>query len=707
MILFTFVVLSVNSQTTIMGRITDKSGETIVGANVYLENSYDGTSSDVEGNFIFTTGLQGQQKLIVSFIGYVELELPVTLNGEPVTLDILLQPDQQELGGVEITAGAFEASDEKKAVILRPLDIVTTAGGLADVSAVMNTLPGTQTVGEEGKLFVRGGDSYETQTFIDGMQVISPYTSSMPDVPSRGRFSPYMFNGTMFSTGGFSAEYGQALSSALILKSNDLPEQTATSLSLMTIGPGIEHTQKWDHSSLSASMEYMNLQPYFALVPPEFEWEKAPEAMGGMMTFRHKTGPDGMLKGFANYSHSRSGMYYPDPADINRSMLIGLMNDNLYAQANYQEGIHDKWITQSGVSYLRNLDDTDLDSDNVTEKQQSAQVRQVFTYLHSEKIIVKSGAEWLRKTFAQDYFASMEKITYSTDFSDNLLAGFLETEIKINHRYAARIGGRYEYSTLLDRGNIAPRISMAMRTGANSQVSFAYGIFYQSPENDYLRFNRSLDYERAAHYILNYQIMKNRRVFRAEIYRKKYDNLVKFTELNAPDPAGYTNTGDGYAQGIDLFWRDQATFSNIDYWISYSFLDTERDYRDYPRAAVPAFASRHNLSFVFKYWVGKLSTQFGGTYSFASGRTYFNPNSDKFLSDKTKPYNDLSLNASYLTEIFGKFTIVHLSASNVLGFDNIFGYHYQTSPGSDGSYPSYSVKQWAKRFWFVGVFISI
>lgn len=707
LILFAGIVMSVSSQTTIMGRITDKSGETIVGANVYLENSYDGTSSDVEGNFSFTTALSGQQKLVVSFIGYIQLEQALDLGGEPVTLSIILQPDNQELGGVEITAGSFEASDEKKAVILRPLDIVTTAGGLADISAVMNTLPGTQTVGEEGKLFVRGGDSYETQTFIDGMQVINPYTTSMPDVPSRGRFSPYMFNGTMFSTGGFSAKYGQALSSALILRSNDLPEQTVTGLSLMTIGPGVEHTQKWDHSSVSASMEYMNLQPYFALVPQEFDWEKAPEAFGGMMTFRHKTGPDGMLKGFANYSHSSSAMYYPDMTDLNRTMLIGIRNDNLYGQINYQDAIGEQWITQSGLSYMRNMDDTDLDRDNVHELEQSWQARQVFRFLYSEKAVFKGGVEWMRKDFSQEYFVSSEDITYTTCFTDDLFSGFLETEITVSNRFAARAGGRYEYSALLKKGNIVPRVSMAYKTGASSQVSFAYGIFYQTPSGDYLRFDHDLDFERATHYILNYQIMKNRRVFRVEVYRKKYHDLVKYITLNSPDPNQYTNNGKGYAQGIDIFWRDQRTFSNIDYWISYSYLDTQRDYKDYPGPAVPTFASKHNASVVVKYWVGKLSTQFAGTYSFASGRTYYNPNSEEFLKDKTKSYHDLSLNASYLTEIFKKFTIIHLSVSNVLGFNNIFGYHYQTTPGTDGTYPSFAVKQWAKRFWFLGVFISI
>ncbi|MEJ7665878.1 MAG: hypothetical protein WKG07_43365 [Hymenobacter sp.] len=56
-----------------------------------------------------------------------------------------------------ITGGAFEASDERRAAVLKPLDMLTTAGANADIAAALNTLPGTTRVGEEGKLFVRGG----------------------------------------------------------------------------------------------------------------------------------------------------------------------------------------------------------------------------------------------------------------------------------------------------------------------------------------------------------------------------------------------------------------------------------------------------------------------------------------------------------------------------------------------------------------------
>ena len=87
------------------------------------------------------------------------------------------------------------ADEDQKSPILRPIDIVTTAGATADIAGALNTLPGTQTVGEEGKLYVRGGDGYETKTFIDGMRVVSPYYTTVPQTATRNRFSAFMFKG--------------------------------------------------------------------------------------------------------------------------------------------------------------------------------------------------------------------------------------------------------------------------------------------------------------------------------------------------------------------------------------------------------------------------------------------------------------------------------------------------------------------------------
>ncbi len=129
-------------------------------------------------------------------------------------LTVILEEQPGEIRAVIIAAGAFDSGELSRPVVLKPMDIATTPSAVGDIYGALATLPGAQLVGNEGGLFVRGGEGYETKTFIDGMQVSNPYMSKLPDLPTRSRFSPLLFSGTAFSTGGFSAEYGQAPSSS-------------------------------------------------------------------------------------------------------------------------------------------------------------------------------------------------------------------------------------------------------------------------------------------------------------------------------------------------------------------------------------------------------------------------------------------------------------------------------------------------------------
>lgn len=123
-------------------------------------------------------------------------------------MTVILKESVNALDAVVITAGTFEAGDKARVSVLKPLDIVTTAGAAGDIIGALTTLPGAQTVGESGRLFVRGGEANETQTFVDGMRVAQPYGATANNTPTRSRFSPFLFSGVSFSTGGYSAEYG-------------------------------------------------------------------------------------------------------------------------------------------------------------------------------------------------------------------------------------------------------------------------------------------------------------------------------------------------------------------------------------------------------------------------------------------------------------------------------------------------------------------
>lgn len=695
-----FVILLLNTagafaQGAISGKVTDEKNRPVPFANVYIKDTYDGGSTDENGNFSFTTDVTGEAILGVSSVGYETYEQPVNIGSEELIIEIKVKSKISELNTVVITAGAFEASDTKKAVVLKPLDIVTTAGASGDIYGALQTLPGTNPVGEEEGLFVRGGSAAETKTIIDEMIVQNPFFSSVPDVPQRGRFSPFLFKGTIFSTGGYSAVYGQALSSALILNTQDLPANSSTGIGIMPIGINLSRTQRWKKTAANLSGGYVNLKPYFWLQKQLTDWEKEPESISGSLILQHKTSETGIVKLYSTYSTSDLSMRYNSFDSPGGKSRFSLENQNIYLNSSYKEMLGDKWSLFTGVSYANDKDKLFVDTMDISSDEELGQAKVIFT----RQVFTNSSIKFGSEVHVQKADGTFNQYTGKID--ETYSAGFVEADIFLSRKLAIRSGWRYEYSEFLAQSNIAPRTSIAYKTGEHSQVSLAHGFFYQTPENRFLFQDRNLDFERAEHYILNYQRIKSDRTFRVELYEKGYDDLVKYNYTSAD---WLNNSGNGYARGFDIFWRDKKTLKNTNYWISYSFLDTERDYREFPTAAAPTFTSKHTASLVYKYWFAKIRSSVGATYTYASGRPYYNPNrpASEFLSDRTPDYHNLSINASRLTTIRGNFTVIFFSVNNVLNRENIFGYRYS----ADGT-QRMPVSPPNLRNFFIGCFISI
>ncbi len=691
---------SIFAQTKITGKVTDQNNAPLPGANIYIKDSYDGATSDADGKFSFISDETGDAVLVVSFVGYKSSETNLTLDGKPKNVDVVLEENSTELGTVVISAGSFEASDEKKAVILRPLDIVTTAGATADIYSALKTLPGAQQIGETEGLFVRGGSASETKTIIDEMIVQNPFYSKVPDIPSRGRFSPFLFKGTIFSTGGYSAQYGQALSSVLVLNTQDLAPKTQTSLSLMILGLGGSHVQRWENTSLAVEANYYNLSPYFDAFKQRTDWKQSPRGIDFSTNLRQKTSDTGMLKVFSSYSNGDLSLYNLNLDDLITKEYFGSKDYNFFLNANYREVFGNDWAFFAGYSFSDDNQKIDLTSEKIEndEKLNTAKVTV------SKEIIGKSyilfGGEILNYNYKNNYNE------FTSTLNEVFSAGFVETDVFITNDIAVRLGLRSEYSKLLDKTNFAPRFSAAYRLGDYDQLNFAYGNFYETPGKEFLIFTKNYEFEKSTHYIANYQYLGENITFRIEAYYKDYSDLAKgndfvYPTFDVPDTP-YGSYGRGYAKGIDIFWRDRQTFDLTDYWISYSYLDTKRDYRNYPKLAQPTFATPHTFSVVVKRWVPQIASSVGVTYSYATGRPYFNPNNPDFLGDRTKAYQNLSFNISYLTNVFNNFTVVYASLDNLIGYNNIYSYRYS----SDGSVRMPIVSP-ALRSFFIGMFISL
>ena len=677
------------AQVKFTGRVTDQKKMPLSGANVFFQNSYDGATADSIGNFRFKTSLKGMQTLKATFIGYKPLLKQMNLDSaKTITLDLILQESNDQIDEVVINAGSFEASDEKKAVILRMLDVATTPSAQGDIFGALCTLPGVEKVGEDGRVFVRGGESYETKAFLDGMNVSSPYLSKMPDLPTRGRFSPLLFSGTLFSTGAYSAEYGQALSGIVDMKTNSIETEDKSSVSIMTVGVMGSTTKCWKGASLSLIGDYVTTGLSNLINKQQVEWIKNPAGIDGTLMYRQKTGKTGMFKVFGTFNNSGSGLNYMNTQSGVFQNII-LNSSDVYLNNTYNSMLGEKWMIKSGLAFNYDLQKFDLDKDQIATANKTVQAKVGFSRFLNEQTELKFGADWVNSSYEQKIRMGGN---YRLPFANNQLSAFAEMEYKLSKKFATRIGARTENSSLLKGTTLVPRFSGAYKTGDHSQLSLAYGQFYQNPEDDYLKFAPQLKPEKANHAVMTWQYLTDLKTFRVEGYMKKYSDLVKYTLPLATDPLDYSNTGSGHAEGIDFFWRDKETFKQTDYWISYSWINARRNYKDFPVAAVPNFVSEHNFSMVYKRFFEPLRTFASVTYSFASSRPYHDPNLQGFMNSRTQPYNDISLSLTYLMEILGKQSVLHLMVNNLAGFDNIYGYNFSNSPNAAGHYESTPIK---------------
>ncbi len=723
----------VTAQVKISGKIIDSHNKPLSGISISILDSYDGATSDSLGNYSFNTTEKGEQTLQATSAGYKPFEQKINISGTPQIINISLKEQITELKAVVISAGTFEASDQKKATALSPLDIVTTASANGDITSAIKTLPGTQQVGESEGLFVRGGTASESKIFIDGTLVNNFFYSSEPNQATRGRFNPFLFKGTIFSSGGYSALYGQALSSVLLLESIDLPEKTSADfgISYLAANAGLQKLSKNKKSSWGITYSYVNLALVYNFIKQKFDYFKVPVLHEGDANFRIKTSATGMLKYFGYFSTTNVGFRNQDVDSLNMKDAFGLKNFNMYHNVSWKEYLGKGWKVNMGTSYSTNRDNISNEFQDENDKKQVIPGDPLYAYKNFDilnkgkyanaKVVfekrlnglsaIRFGSEYNHSDENSDY-TQYDGSKYNQRIKENILSGFAETDIYITNDLAAKVGTRAEHSQLIDKWNIAPRISLAYKFPDNSQASVAYGIFYQGPENKYLPSINSLHFAKATHYILQYQKISSLRTFRTEIFYKKYDDLFK-TGLNNGRFTAIDNNGFGDAKGIEFFWRDKKTIKNFDYWLSYSYLDTKRDFLNYPFAIEPSFAAKHTASLVLKKFVMKMKTQFNASYTYATGRPYYNINYDDnagsyklFDEGRTKDYNSLSLSVNYLPSIGNVnakgFTVIVLSVTNVLGANNVYSYNYSANGKN-----KVAVTPPSKRFLYLGCFISL
>ncbi|WP_010134129.1 TonB-dependent receptor [Ochrovirga pacifica] len=211
-----FGYLAINAQTEVAGIVTDETGFPVTLANVKVKGTNQGTTTDLDGNYVLKINGTGTKTIEFSNIGFVTFEKQINVKGKRIIVDVVLKGDMNTLEEVVLTASTTFRSQKEA-----PLSISSVkAEEITKLSAnsqadILRSVPGITAEGGGGEVatnvFVRGLPSGGQYVFnplqYDGMPLMSTFglNSSAHDVYARTDIG---FKGVEFVRGGSAILYG-------------------------------------------------------------------------------------------------------------------------------------------------------------------------------------------------------------------------------------------------------------------------------------------------------------------------------------------------------------------------------------------------------------------------------------------------------------------------------------------------------------------
>lgn len=698
LIILMLVSLNLHPQMMIKGIVADAHNSPLAYANISIEGTIDGTTSEEDGKFALETSEKGTVVLKVTMLGYDEYKQTISLPYKD-SLHIILKQSIQALKEVTISSGGFRLKGGSSMEQKNAVELVTVAGSEGDLFKSLGMLSGVQVSGTDGKLLVRGGDSRESQTYIDGMHVMNAYTTMPENVSSRSRYSPFLFEGMSFEQGAYSSEYSQGLSSVLPLTTKDKSLDTKIGAQILTVGLGSGGTKAWKDASTSFNFDYTDMGPYNDVFYPKERnnrWTKPYRSFAGQNQFRFSLGKYTTLKTYATYAKTTFNMLQKDAfSDSKRD--LNMNEDNLYLNSTLKTRTDDgiNFFIGGAFSYNnQTIKGGRVAYDKVGIKESEIHLKSKLGKRFSSLYKLEGGIE----TFINKYDFSYRDTTLFKDKMNHTITGaYVSNDFIITSNFYVNASLRGEYTSINKSWNILPRVALNYESNGLTLLA-AYGKYQQLADKDYLLFNHKLDATECEQFVTGAYYRDGARTFRIELYHKNYDNLTTGNNYR------YQSGGKGFSNGIDVFVNDRKFLKRWEYMISYSYNNSKRMYSDYNEMVSPTYSTKHNAAVVLKYDLFQYKTFLGVTNRFASGRPYHDPNKSGVMNAETKPYYALDLCATFL--LHPRF-IVYTSVSNILNRTNVYGYQYSAQENKNGKFDRIAKVPYQNQFFLVGFFLTI
>jgi len=699
LLLMAATLLAPQSQ-SVSGDVVDPTGLPLPGAVVTVRGTTAVAVTDEHGRFAIDVG-PTEAELIFALSGFTTRTIAVTPGTSSLHVLMTIAPMSSE---VVVRAPATVAPPDAR-MALRPLDVVRTAGTQADMMRALALLPGVAQVDEGAGLFVRGGDVSETTVMLDEAPLTHPYRYETPTGGFRGAVDPFLTQGVSFSTGGFSAAYGNSLSGIVDMRSLDRPtvgRVNATAglagLSLMTGQPlGAQ-------AGVRVAVNRATPAVLFAVNPSPRDFDQLPGGWDMSANAYLNAGSHGSLKVFVLGQQDHVGV------ELEQDAFAGFLHSTTTYRAivaNWQRPLSSGWNLSAVASADHRVNSTDVGVMQVSSADDSRAVR-VDMSGPIDHWILRAGADagWTYTDAAglvPEHGGDFGGVSGTTAFDlahHDSRGGAYGEVARAFGRVTPTIGMRSDYFSTADV-RVDPRASVAIDFGAAGRVRAAWGIYHRAPSPGYfdqVRGASELKPMTAVHYVAGYETgrLDGAAFFRAEAYFKRYRDLPA-----QDDEAGYVDTGYGQARGVDLYAR--RVWHYIDLRASASFVHTARrwtspDQRD--RYSLPAGTWTPDFSIPYTWQVVVNAPVWptvwlGAAWRTAAGRPMtpavgsiqtpqgYEPIWGPINSERLPRYQRLDLSVSYLRKLGARTSgVFFASVDNATDHFNFFEYAYSADYSS-------------------------
>jgi hypothetical protein len=679
------------------GVVTDGTGLPLPGVVVTMKSTTLVAVTDQRGQFTIPT-TSAEAILVFSLQGFQTKEL--TLKSAATRSPLSVSLDLASISNEVIVRAPIVNVVPDSRLVLRPLDVVRTAGAQADLMRALAVLPGIAHVDEGAGLFVRGGDVSETLVLLDAVPIAHPYRHETPTGGFRGAVDPFLTQGVSFSTGGFSAEYGNSLSGIVEMRGLGRPTATRVTgtagLAGVATSVGVPFGSR---AGIRVAANRTTPQLLFAVNPSPTEFDRLPGGWDISASAHVDTSKHGTLRFSFLEQRDHVGV------KLERDGFSGFLHsgaEHQLATALWQRPLPRGWslAASAGADLYTRTTDAGVFLMTLDDRKTSARV-DLGGRVDGWNVRLGSDASGQRDvatgtvpTRGGDFGGVSGSSGFQLSRSDWRAGAFAEVSQTFG-RLTPTVGARVDRFAQADTARLDPRINLTYDLGVSGRLRIAWGLYHQAPSADYFDDVRGASELRpmaATHYVAGYELGSTTGplFFRAEGYVKTYRHLP----VEDAD-AGFADTGYGDARGLDLFARRVWHF--IDVRTGFSVLDARRrwtapDQRE--RYPLPAGTWRPDFYVPFTWNVVvntpvSPSIGVGLAWRTAAGRPMtpvigavatpagYEPIWGPINSERLPRYERFDLSVSW-TRALGARTmgIFFASVDNVLARKNFFEYAY-------------------------------